>query len=238
MGIQDSLGLWIVRRKFRIPGTGHRILYPWNLDSGFQSWVGFRIPWAVFRIPKPRISFSTGKNFPASGILILLHGAVSCLIVCSVSGLNLIPWNTHRSLMAWWCCRPYLTHVGQVSQRLGGDGCNKSQRFFKSPLIFYREVKTPTRENVKSRKATHKNPKVKLFFQKWDVGLQWSAKKKKLQSSKLSESEHFALVFVLLCSFENLKLFCFFVFFLGVCVCFFVVDVVLTVILDLLVQVT
>ena len=97
MGIQDSLGLWIVRRKFRIPGTGHRILYPWNLDSGFQSWVGFRIPWAVFRIPKPRISFSTSKNFPASGILILLHGAVSCLIVCSVSGRDLIPWNNHRS---------------------------------------------------------------------------------------------------------------------------------------------
>ena len=32
----------------------------WNLDSGFQSLVGFRIPWAVFRIPKHRIrdSFS------------------------------------------------------------------------------------------------------------------------------------------------------------------------------------
>ena len=43
----------------------------WNLDSGFQSLVGFRIPWAVFRIPKHRIpdSFScipdsTSKNFP------------------------------------------------------------------------------------------------------------------------------------------------------------------------------
>ena len=36
MGIQDSLGLWIVRRKFRIPGTGHRILYPTEL--------GFWIP--------------------------------------------------------------------------------------------------------------------------------------------------------------------------------------------------
>ena len=30
----------------------------WNLDSVFQSLVGFRIPWAVFRIPKPRISDS------------------------------------------------------------------------------------------------------------------------------------------------------------------------------------
>ena len=42
--------------------------------------------------------------------------------------------------------------------------------------------------------------------------------------------------FVLLCSFENLKLFCFV--FLGVCVCFYVVVVVLILILDLLVQVT
>ena len=45
-----------------------------NLDSIIQSLVGFRIPWAVFRIPKPTILNSTGKNFPDSGIRILLHG--------------------------------------------------------------------------------------------------------------------------------------------------------------------
>ena len=33
----------------------------WNLDSGFQFLVGFRIPWPVFRIPKPRIPDSTNK---------------------------------------------------------------------------------------------------------------------------------------------------------------------------------
>ena len=38
----------------------------WNLDSGFQSLVGFRIPWAVFRIPKPRIPGSTSKICPDS----------------------------------------------------------------------------------------------------------------------------------------------------------------------------
>ena len=48
----------------------------WNLDSGFQLLVRFRIPWAVFQIPKPRIPDSTckvfldswfhGKNFPDS----------------------------------------------------------------------------------------------------------------------------------------------------------------------------
>ena len=57
------------------------------MDSGFQvldfSWilVGYRITWAVFRIPKPRIPDSTSKNFTHSafheqkfsGIRFLLH---------------------------------------------------------------------------------------------------------------------------------------------------------------------
>ena len=38
----------------------------WNLDSGFQSLVRFRIPWAVFRIPKPRVPGSTSKICPDS----------------------------------------------------------------------------------------------------------------------------------------------------------------------------
>ena len=38
----------------------------WNVDFGFRSLPGFRIPWAVFRIPKPRIPDSTSKNFPNS----------------------------------------------------------------------------------------------------------------------------------------------------------------------------
>ena len=38
-GIQDSLGFWIPRRGFRIPGTGFdSSLCQWKLDSGmFQS---------------------------------------------------------------------------------------------------------------------------------------------------------------------------------------------------------
>ena len=43
----------------RIPGTGS-CLYQWNLDSGFQSLV-------AFRIPMPRIPDFTGKNFSDSG---------------------------------------------------------------------------------------------------------------------------------------------------------------------------
>ena len=40
-------------------GSGFR-----NLDSCFQSLVGFWIPWAVFRIPKPGILDSTSTIFP------------------------------------------------------------------------------------------------------------------------------------------------------------------------------
>ena len=40
--------------------------YQWNLDSRLQSLVGFRIPLAEYRIPKPSIPDSAGKNFPDS----------------------------------------------------------------------------------------------------------------------------------------------------------------------------
>ena len=50
-------------------------LCQWKLDSGFPSLVGFRILWAVFWVPKPRIPDSTSKNFTDSGIRIPLHGA-------------------------------------------------------------------------------------------------------------------------------------------------------------------
>ena len=63
-GIQDSFGL-------------DSTLCHWNLDTGFQSLVGFRIPSAVFRIPKPRTSNSTSKNFPDSRIRIpYFHGGI------------------------------------------------------------------------------------------------------------------------------------------------------------------
>ena len=42
--IQDSLGFWIPRRGFRIPGSLFWILCQWNLDSRFQTLVGFQIP--------------------------------------------------------------------------------------------------------------------------------------------------------------------------------------------------
>ena len=77
-GIQDSLGFWIARRGFRIPGM-------LSVDSGFQSLVGFGIPFGVFRNQKLNIPDNTStnipdsefpkQNFPDSGIRIPLHGA-------------------------------------------------------------------------------------------------------------------------------------------------------------------
>ena len=42
-------------------------LCQWNLNSGSQSLLRFRIPWAVFRISKRRIPDFTGKIFPDFG---------------------------------------------------------------------------------------------------------------------------------------------------------------------------
>ena len=51
--------------------SGSQVLYSslcqWNLDPGFQSLVGYRIPWVIFWIPKPRSPDSKSKSFPDSG---------------------------------------------------------------------------------------------------------------------------------------------------------------------------
>jgi len=80
-GIQDTFGFWIPRRGFQIPGTRFWILSQWDLDSGFQSLKGFRIPWVVFRIPKSRIPDPTNKNFLDSGISISLHEATPGFLI-------------------------------------------------------------------------------------------------------------------------------------------------------------
>ena len=63
----------------------------WNLGSEFQSLVGFRIPWAVFRIPKPRILDSTRKNLPDSRTRIPLHGSTHCFEIALQSGGHMNP---------------------------------------------------------------------------------------------------------------------------------------------------
>ena len=47
--VWDS-GFHIPRHRLRIPGTGFRILCARNLDSGFQSLEGLRIPWDVYTV--------------------------------------------------------------------------------------------------------------------------------------------------------------------------------------------
>ena len=70
-GIQDSLGFWTVDSGFPVVDSS---LCEWNLDSEFQSFVGFRIPRTVFRIPKPRFQIPQAKfsqiresGFPSMG---------------------------------------------------------------------------------------------------------------------------------------------------------------------------
>ena len=83
-GIQDSHEFWIPRCGFQIPRNWIPVFSQWHLDSGFKSLEEFRIPWTIFRIPKPRIPDSTGKfsqildstrtNVLDSGTLLSLHG--------------------------------------------------------------------------------------------------------------------------------------------------------------------
>ena len=79
--IEHSLGSWIPRIGFRIP------CQEFDLDSGFQSLAGFRIPWAEFRFPKPLsgiykqkfLGFRIAKQyFLDSGVRLTLNEAI-CL---------------------------------------------------------------------------------------------------------------------------------------------------------------
>ena len=62
--IQESLGFWIAHRGFWIQGTGFRILCHWNVDSRFQSVVGFRILElnSAFQLSKSRIPDCASKK--------------------------------------------------------------------------------------------------------------------------------------------------------------------------------
>ena len=82
-GNKDSFGYWIPRHSFRIPGTRFQILCQMNLDSGFQSLMGFWIPSALSQPSNLRGSnsmifpdsrHSTSKYVPDSGIRIYMHG--------------------------------------------------------------------------------------------------------------------------------------------------------------------
>lgn len=72
------------------------ILYQCNLDSGLQSLLGFRIPLAVYRIPKPRILDSFHKqNFPGFGN----PNSLTLGDATARRGYSDANWPTHLS----WC---------------------------------------------------------------------------------------------------------------------------------------
>ena len=93
--ISDDFGNWLLiwlktvkRAAWFSPHVMERERQSWTMDSTswipdstFRQWntailslAGFRIPAAVFRIPKPRVADSASKNFPDSGIRIPSHG--------------------------------------------------------------------------------------------------------------------------------------------------------------------
>ena len=87
LGIRNPLWeSWILYSRFLVLDYS---LCQWNLDSGFYSLVGFRIPWAVLLIPKPTIPDSTAiisrilkSGFPylqrakCSGIISIGYGVI------------------------------------------------------------------------------------------------------------------------------------------------------------------
>ena len=66
-GMQHSLGFYIPRLGFPIPGTGFKTLSG-ELGFWIPVLVGFQIRWALFRIPQAKFQFQDFK------ILIFLHG--------------------------------------------------------------------------------------------------------------------------------------------------------------------
>ena len=74
----NLIHLWSLDSGFHAVDSGLHVLdsslFHWNLNFGFQTLVGFWIPWAVLPISKFRIQDSTSKNFADSGIRFLLHG--------------------------------------------------------------------------------------------------------------------------------------------------------------------
>ena len=84
--IQDGLGFWIpwaVDSGLQVLDSS---LCQWNWDSGFQSLVGFRIPKAVFRIPKPRIHHFLTLGDPNLGA----KYSRNCLLSASYPDVSLL----------------------------------------------------------------------------------------------------------------------------------------------------
>ena len=64
-GIQDSIGFWIPRRGFRIPGARFQILCQWNLDSGLRIPIVRGISNSLSSIPDLLQQHPSWPNLPS-----------------------------------------------------------------------------------------------------------------------------------------------------------------------------
>ena len=121
-GIQDSLELWIPRR-------GFRIVCQWNLDSEFQSLVGFPFPWAVTRTQKHRMPDSTGS---------LTWGNWMFPNLTTFTPLSNIPPYTMKSTKSWsycWLCWTSLEDTEKLWKEKTLIYCDDAMRWLCQPTV-------------------------------------------------------------------------------------------------------
>jgi len=98
----NPLQSWILDSPLRIPDSRYCIpVFVSRIGFRIQSLVGFRIPWAVFRIPKPRFLDSITKIFPDSGIRIPWHWAMYGLYILLIQ-ISSYPEAPPNLLVLWW----------------------------------------------------------------------------------------------------------------------------------------
>ena len=107
---------------FRVLDTS---LCQYNLDSGLQSLVGFRISWAVFRIPQAKFPHSVSR---------IPEGIISLIPVSGVrymGRLLLVPFIIWRGIDNTW-----VKHVNKITVALLSK-CLIVNAEIKLPLIHY-----------------------------------------------------------------------------------------------------
>ena len=84
----------------------------WNLDSGFQSFVGFRIPWAVFSDSKTQDSGFHKQNFPGfsyMGRIVRLRFSLYWIKIVHGRRITCLP-ERH------WACQLFLHFVTKLGE--------------------------------------------------------------------------------------------------------------------------
>lgn len=163
-------------------------LCQWNLESGFQLLVGFRTPWAAFRIPKPRIPYSastifpdssfrsTSKHFRESRIRIPLHKAPIAHSSRDHSW-NLFFFNAFwRSLLGSWTrhlwgnvsAKDVVANILAGYLETVGTGSQRVPCFFCSPSQLWGVTRKTTKTCSILRRRTDLIPSVTNKFSNWE----------------------------------------------------------------------